>query len=364
MKRCLMVVLLMMAMMMAAAAETLYIDGGNTDRVHLRASPTLEAGSMGLYFTGVPVERLTTVAGGWSRVRIGDETGYVRTEYLSASVQAAFPSCTVDNSTSDWVNLRSGPSFEADPVGRLNNGTALQLLGETASGWSYVRWGSTRGYVVSDFIAVRATGTADAGAAPETINAGATQIVGTTAQGDYICAYQASSGQTIYFVSMEADPFVTFDDVNFDGREDIVVTTARGATNCYYEFFVWTPGGYVRAEHPGVDGIANYGLYAAGEYVLSSVNAGNAGALYEDCLFTWDGTELHLIRRATSDNLREYRTEGGAFVTVLHDRKIDLTVYGYAADGEVTILHQEVIDMNRMGPELLEEMEQRLWDGL
>lgn len=355
-------VLLILCLQAAMAAETACIDGGTADRVHLRQSPSEEASSLGLYFTGAPVERLADLSGGWSRVRIGTQTGYVRTQYLTAAAEAAFPARVVNNPTSDWVNLRSGASFDDAPVGRLNNGDILRLIGETASGWSYVEADDLHGYVVTEFLAqwqdTLGVGTPRASAAAQT------QIVGTTADGSYIHACTTGEGQTLYFVAQEPDPVITREDVNFDGYADLVVTTARGATNCYYAFFVWNGGGYVRAAHPGVEGIANYGLYPDQGYVLSSANHGYAGALYEDCLMCWEGTDLHLIRSATARSLREYRTEGNALVTVLHDRKIEMNVYGGSVDGEAVLLHSEVIDLNDMDAEKLMEMKEALWRGL
>ena len=81
MKKWLLPVLLALLMLMTIAeAEMLVISGGSADRVHLRASQSQEAVSLGMYFTGAQVERLANLSGGWSRVRIGSETGYVLTE--------------------------------------------------------------------------------------------------------------------------------------------------------------------------------------------------------------------------------------------------------------------------------------------
>ncbi|MBQ2953868.1 MAG: hypothetical protein IJE07_09990 [Clostridia bacterium] len=375
MKRLWMLLLVLLAVAGTACAETMFIDGGAADEVHLRSSPVDSASSLGVYYTGTPVERLTATSGGWSRVRIGSQTGYVRTEHLAGEAQLAFRDCVVNNTTSDWVNLRQEDSFEATVLARLDNGTALQLMGETAVGWGYVLWNGQRGYVVTDFLTAAApaprqtpeASTAPAAtvpaASPAPVAAGSS-IVGTTADGGYIHAYDAGNGQTIYFVAMEADPFITLEDVNFDGRADIVVTTIRGATNCYYEFFVWTEAGYIRADHPGVEGIANYILHPQYGYVASSAKAGNAGALYEDCLMRWEGSSLRLVRRSTSEERREYRSEGTSFVIVMHSRQASLTVYAYTAEGDSTLLHEEIVDLNGMDAEMLEEMKQHLWEGL
>lgn len=343
----------------ALAAETAYIDGGTADRVHLRQSPSETAASLGLYFTGTPAERLADLSGGWSRVRIGSETGFVRTQYLAGTGHRLFPSYVVDNRTSDWVNLRSGASFEKEPVGCLSNGAAVLLMGETASGWSYVEADGLRGYVVTEFL--RTTGQSAPAAASPSV---AMKTLGTTPDGQFILSCTPANGQTIYLVAQEEQPLCDQLDVNFDGYPDLVVTTIRGATNCFCEFFIWHDGGYVRAAHPGIDeGVANYQLYPAEGWVLSSANNGNAGALYDECLYEWDGTDLKLLRRATAESLREYRSEGATFVTVFHDRKISLTVYDCSGEDSV-LIHSETVDLNGMNTDKLEQMKQRLWTGL
>lgn len=359
MKKLIAAILLLLCIQTALAAETAYIDGGTADRVHLRQSPSETAASLGLYFTGAPVERLADLAGGWSRVRVGSQTGFIRTQYLTGAEHRLFPSCVVDNRTSDWVNLRSGASFDKEPVGRLNNGDAVLLMGETASGWSYVEAGRLHGYVVSEFLSPGTQKPAEAPTASLRM-----QTLGTAPDGRFILSCTTIAGQTIYFVSQEEQPLCDQLDVNFDGYPDLVVTTIRGATNCYCEFFIWQGGSYVRAAHPGVEeGIANYQLYPENGWVLSSANNGNAGALYEECLYGWDGTDLRLLRRATAENLREYRSEGATFVTVFHDRRISLTVHDCSGEDSL-LIHSETVDMKDMNADKLEQMKQRLWQGL
>lgn len=338
----------------AACAQTMYIDGVTADRVHLRLEPSETAESLGLYFTGTPVERLTWENGGWTRVRIGTQTGYMRQTYLAERAEECFPLMVVNNTTSDWVNLRAGASFDAAVIGRVNNGEPVRLMGETASGWSYVHAAGRQGYIVTDFLAAVEEGGSGA----------ATQIVGTTPDGGYIHACEVGAGEFVYFVATEPDPEITMEDVNFDGQTDLVFTTVRGATNLYFEFFVWTPQGYVRAEYPVATGIANYRLDPDRGYVVSSANGGSAGALYEDFIFRWEGTSLRTVRCAVSESLHEYRSEGNSFTTTVSDRKIMLTVYAYDENGDGTLIHEEIINLGRMDADKLNEMKQRLWQGL
>ena len=64
------------------------------------------------------------------------------------------------------------------------------------------------------------------------------EIVGQTGDGTFIHRHIAPNGQELYFVSLERDPRVLMEDVNFDGIDDVVVYTAVGASNFFTEFFV------------------------------------------------------------------------------------------------------------------------------
>lgn len=136
----------------AAAADTMYVDGRNADRVHLRADDSQRSRSMGLYFTGTPVEEEATYANGWSLVRIGQEEGYIQTRYLSYRQQPLHMTGTVISD--GYLNLRLEPDIESASLNRLRDGQVLQLLGETSSGWYYVNVPATgqNGYVMAQFL--------------------------------------------------------------------------------------------------------------------------------------------------------------------------------------------------------------------
>ena len=78
----------------------------------------------------------------------------------------------------------------------------------------------------------------------------------------YIHRIEAPNGQALYYLSTEEDAFVTAQDVNFDGVDDLVVFSARGASNAWVLFFVWDGNAYVRATwDAGEDtGLPNYEL--------------------------------------------------------------------------------------------------------
>ncbi len=89
--------------------------------------------------------------------------------------------------------------------------------------------------------------------------------------GGAIYRYTAPDGQEIYLVADERqEPVLHREDVNFDGVEDVVALTRLGASNAFYDFFVWDGRQYVYATPPGQEaGLANYSLDADKGYVLS-----------------------------------------------------------------------------------------------
>lgn len=121
----------------------------------------------------------------------------------------------------------------------------------------------------------------------------------TVAADQAIYRYTTSNGQELYFVAdaME-EPVVQMEDVNFDGTDDVVITTRMGASNAYDDFYVWDGQQYVYATPDGLSGsgLANYSLDAEKGYVLSHANNGLAGLECEVGIYRWEGLELKPVR--------------------------------------------------------------------
>ena len=133
------------------------IDGENADRVHLRAGPSVQSKSLGLYFTGTELLCASDPTQEWTKVVVGSQEGYMKSEYLRLgddreSVQSKQPLAAIR--AKNWVNLRSAPSKEAPVAGRLYPGDAVTLLGETSEHWGYVQFGDQCGYVMSQFYGI------------------------------------------------------------------------------------------------------------------------------------------------------------------------------------------------------------------
>ena len=361
MKRFLCVLLILCLLLpsaLAAGANTYYINGLTADRVHLRAQPNANAQSQGLYFTGTEVERISTSGSGWLYVKIGSETGYIQQDYLTQTQPLSqAPLYVVNNTSSTWVNLRAGASTNTTSLGRIDNGASVWVLGETKSGWSYVETLTQRGYMMTSFLKL----VEEAKESPKTC------IVGKTGEGDYIHQLTADNSQTLYFTSPDAAPALSKADVNFDGQQDLIVRVSQGASNSYYEFFVYTGGRYVYAEHTGmVYGLSNYQLFPTQRMVLSQATNGHAGALHEWHLFRWNGTNLQLVRSAVSVQREEYTTISGmsALMTYPDQNKITVTAYDTAASAGRVLWQRTVTSSEMTTGTVLSQEESWLWQGL
>lgn len=353
--------LLLTALLLPAArADTAlrWIDGGNADRVHLRAAPDASADSLGLYFTGTGAILLEE-RGGWAHVMLGAVEGWMMADYLSgAYIPLMGPGRRVENPGSTWVNLRTAPSLEAAVAMRLPNGRALCLLGETADGWSYVDCDGVMGYMRTDLLSAM-----NVAAAREP----ATMLSDATSDG-YIYQYIAPNGKPIYFTAETEAPYITFEDVNFDGRDDIVILTISGASNGWFKFFVYDKARdeYVYARHTGDDaGIVNYAAYPEYGIIASHGNNGNAGLLHVTNLYRWEGNELRLIRTATSDEWSESSFEGDVYTQVIRGDLLHITVRDYTHGYEGTVIFDQVVPKEAAETrDIFSEEQEALWQGI
>ena len=123
---------------------------------------------------------------------------------------------------------------------------------------------------------------------------------------EFIWRFQADNGQNIYFTSREAEPFIQYQDINFDGIPDLTILTTRGASNSFYKLFVFSNNHYSPVRLMGYEGDAvNFQLHPKEKLLSTYANNGYAGALFESTLYQWDGTDLYPVRKATSDEYKE-----------------------------------------------------------
>lgn len=355
MKRLLSLLLVLVLWVPAAMAESsvFYIDGGTADRVHLRAEPSTEADSLGLYYTGTDVILIGYEAD-WAWVMVGDETGYIMTKYLTGEQPVRWgPWVVVNNPDSTWVNLRMAPSMQGMVVMRPENGTEMQLLGETKDGWSYVQCEGVMGYIMTELLSEVSS---------------VTTVLGRTADWYYIHQYTAPNGQNIYFTALEENVHLIYEDVNFDGFQDIVVHSVMGASSFFSEFFVYSPtyADYVRVVNDsGEDRLCNYQLYPEYGLVGTQANNGYAGLLHVRNLYRWEGNELRLIRSVVSDEWTEDFYEGQTYTSIIHGDTLHITVRDYTDPYEENVLWELIIPKEDTDyRDVFNEETEALWQGI
>lgn len=183
----------------------------------------------------------------------------------------------------------------------------------------------------------------------------------------YIHQYIAPNGKPLYFTAEMPDPPITLEDVNFDGYQDVVVLTIDGASNAYFEFYVYDPAtdAYQWVWHPGMEGgLANYRLYPAQGVVTAHANNGAAGALHEDYLYTWEGNELKLIRSVIAEDLTVTEYDAQKIVTTIYDGVLHITVRDHQAEGETILWEQTVLMEDADFNEIFAKEEELLWQGI
>ena len=140
----------------------------NTRGLNLRETPN--GAILGSYPRGTQVTVLST-DGAWSKVSVGGMTGYMSSQWLSASKPGApaGPSvpalgyAVVNNPRDTQVLfLRREPSVNSEALGYYRNGKQVKLL-EKLDGWYKVSVDGKTGYMMAKFLKVSAqnvTGTA------------------------------------------------------------------------------------------------------------------------------------------------------------------------------------------------------------
>lgn len=368
--------LLLMAALLAGMAvvnaenAAMYIDGKNARKVHLRQEPSTKSKSLGLFYTGIAVIPISSPAEGWYQVQIGDETGYVMATYLNTErPDSKAPAAVMHNPNSNWAHLRQGASKQSKSIGRLYNDHIVYVLGELNSGWTYVQCEDQIGYVVSSFVETSASAPAATHTAVDTKRHMADanlHAVGTTGQGDVIfCLTAPTNQQQLYFVSQTKNPAVYWDDVNFDGRDDIVVTTATGASNQMFAFFVYNGLGYTMAQVNGLDyDLCNYQLFPKQQLVVSYANNGSAGACHEYAIFRWESGALKMVRRAVADVLVEQYEQNGLSIAATNAQKLKIVVTDYTSGFfSGSVVFQTVVPLSGTNTAFAHE-QTSLWDGL
>lgn len=187
------------------------------------------------------------------------------------------------------------------------------------------------------------------------------EIVGQTTDGEYIHRLVADNGQELYFVGDE-DPYLSYADVNFDGIDDAVILTRRGASNFVYQFFIFDGTQYAACPVRFV----NYDLDAEHKLVISSENGGWAGALHTRTLYRFDGLTPVVLREAIGQEKEDWSFDAEGFTTRQYNNRLTLQVWAYdgAADGTLVFEQEVLMEDENTVRAALDAEEDALWSGI
>jgi len=125
-----------------------------TSAVNFRTGPSTDFRIIRLLDPNTSVDVIEQQSNGWSNVRHNGDTGFIRSDFLSASGSSSSSSQTVIATlrTTTGVNFRTGPSKDHSRIELLAVNTAVDILENLSSGWSRVRHNGRTGYIASEFL--------------------------------------------------------------------------------------------------------------------------------------------------------------------------------------------------------------------
>jgi len=145
----------------AALAAELFV---TTTHARFRTRASTESDVIRTLPPGTSVEVLEHDPAGWSRVKAGDDTGYIRSDLLTLPA-GAFPATF---RTTDGVNLRATASTDGTVLKKVSVGSAVEVLEHDPAGWSKVRFEDTEGYIRSDYLLRRVQRSSQSGTTQST----------------------------------------------------------------------------------------------------------------------------------------------------------------------------------------------------
>jgi len=142
-----------------------------TDGVNVRAAASTDSSVVMTVAAGTSVEVTEHDPTGWSKVRVGGNNGFIRSDFLTrggsgaATTAGTTPAASSSETaiatlrTNGTVNIRAGASTDTNIIRTLASGTSVEVLENQSNGWSRVRHNGTVGFIRSDLLS-------DTGASP------------------------------------------------------------------------------------------------------------------------------------------------------------------------------------------------------
>ena len=133
-----------------AAGSTLITTSG----VNLRAEPSTNAKVVRTVGEGASVEVFSHDPVGWSKVRVNEFEGFIRSDFLTIPSGGS-----VTFKTTDGINMRAEPSTKSDRVRGISAGVNVEVLThdpDPKDGWSKISYEGSEGYVKSEYLTLAA----------------------------------------------------------------------------------------------------------------------------------------------------------------------------------------------------------------
>ena len=141
---------------------TMYVQTGNSGKLHLRQSASTRSKSLGLYPNGTAVT-VTATTNGWAYVMVNGRMGYMMLRFLTTRYVPPVPPTPgpvsqvmyVQTGNSGGLHLRTGPGKEYSSQGLFANGTQVKVLSFMGV-WDYVQVGGKVGYMMHCYLSYTA----------------------------------------------------------------------------------------------------------------------------------------------------------------------------------------------------------------
>ncbi len=145
------VIVLVCALCVVLSGMSFAVDGVvNASALHVRTETSTDADSIGRVYGGETVD-VTGHVGDWYIVNYNGQSAYVFAEYVDmGDVQVQSSMGSIIGST---VNVRSAPGTDHEIVGRLMDGTMVNILA-IEDGWYMIKFVDLVGYVHPDYMSV------------------------------------------------------------------------------------------------------------------------------------------------------------------------------------------------------------------
>lgn len=135
-----------------AAKKTVYVK----ETVRMRKKASTKSKVTATITKGAKLKQLAVTGSGWSKVKDGKKTGYIKSEYLTdkkpkKSKKSVSVGAKVYLTAS--VNIRKSMSESAERVGLAYSGETVKVTMVYESGWAGVKWKGKTGYVKTEVLA-------------------------------------------------------------------------------------------------------------------------------------------------------------------------------------------------------------------